>query len=115
MMQHFKMTNLGLMNYFLGMEVDHGPTGIFICQKKYVEGLLKKYKMESCNPVTTPLQVNEKLCKDDGSKKADEKVYRSMIGSLMYLTSTRPDLMFSTSLLSRFMHNPSQLLLLRDS
>ena len=63
---------------------------------------------ENCNLVATPLQVYEKFCKD-GHNKADEKNYRSMIGSLLYLTATRPDIMFAASYLSRFMQNPSQL------
>lgn len=61
-----------------------------------------------CNPVATPLIVNEKLSKEDGSKKANASLYRSLVGSLLYLTATRPDIMYATSLLSRYMHNPSQ-------
>ena len=64
--------------------------------------------LENCNLMTTPLQVNEKLCKDDGHNKANEKFYRSMIGSLLYLTSTRPHIMFASSYLSRLIQNPSQ-------
>ena len=72
-MQDFEMTDLELLYYFLGMEVDESLDGIFICQKKYAEVLLKKYMLENCNTATTPLQVNEKLCKDDGHNKANEK------------------------------------------
>ena len=70
--------------------------------------ILKKLKLESCNPVSTPLAVNEKLSKADGDAKANVTQYRSLVGSLLYLTATRPDLMFLASLLSRFMHSPSQ-------
>lgn len=90
------------------MEVYQSSEGIFICQKKYAEGLLKKFSMENCNPVSIPLQVNEKLRKDDGAELADERVYRSIIGSLLYLTAIRPDIMFATSFLSRFMQTPSK-------
>jgi transposase InsO family protein len=109
MMNTFEMTDLGLMNYFLGIEVKQQEEGIFICQKKYTEGLLKKFKMNDCKPVATPLVTNEKLQKDDGSPEADASHYRSLIGSLLYLTATRPDIMFATSLLSRFMQKPSQI------
>ena len=65
--------------------------------------------MNDCKPVTTPLVTNKKLQKDDGSPEADASRYRSLIGSLLYLTATRPDIMYATSLLSRFMQKPSQI------
>nr|KYP76214.1 Copia protein [Cajanus cajan] len=107
MLQVFEMTYLGVMRYFLGMEVHQIDDGIFLSQKKYANDLLKKFKLENCNPVSTPLAVNEKLSKADGDAKADVTQYRSLVGSLLYLTATRPDLMFCSSLLSRFMHSPS--------
>ncbi|KAK9668714.1 hypothetical protein RND81_13G080700 [Saponaria officinalis] len=107
MKKRFEMTDLGLMNFFLGMEV-HQAEGIFISQTKYAREILKRFKMENCKSVSTPLVVNEKLSKDDGSKEVDLKQYRSLVGSLLYLTVTRPDLMFATSLLSRFMSKPSE-------
>lgn len=109
MMRTFEMSDLGLMHYFLGIEINQEENGIFICQKKYIENLLKKYKMHGCNAVATPLITNEKLQKEDGSPKADASSYRSLIGSLLYLTTTRPDIMYATSLLSRFMQSPSQI------
>ncbi|CAL2254987.1 unnamed protein product [Prunus armeniaca] len=109
MMKTFEMSDLGLMHYFLGIEINQEEDGIFICQKKYTENLLKKFKMYGCKTVATPLITNEKLRKEDGSSKANESVYRSLIGSLLYLTTTRPDIMYATSLLSRFMQNPSQI------
>ncbi|XP_059658324.1 secreted RxLR effector protein 161-like [Cornus florida] len=65
--------------------------------------------MLNCKSVCTPLVVNEKLMKEDGNKEADSSLYRSLVGSLLYLTSSRPNIMYATSLLSRFMHNPSQI------
>ncbi|XP_014506436.1 uncharacterized protein LOC106766202 [Vigna radiata var. radiata] len=109
MMKTVEMTDLGLMNYFLGIEVKLQKEGIFISQKKYIEALLKKFKMNGCKPVTTPLVVNDKLQKDDGAQEADASRYRSLIGSLLYMTTTRPDIMYATSLLSRFMQKPSQI------
>ena len=108
MLQYFEMRDLGLMGYFLGMEVHQVKDEVFLSQKKYAMDLLKKFKLESYNPVSTPLAANEKLSKTDGGDaKADVTQYRSLVGSLLYLTATRPDLMFSTNLLSRFMHSPS--------
>jgi len=108
MKKRFEMTDLGLMNFFLGMEVNQGEDGIFISQSKYAREILKRFKMERCKPVSTPLVLNEKLSKDDGSREADLRQYRSLVGSLLYLTATRPDLMYATSLLSRFMSKPSE-------
>ncbi|XP_074271155.1 secreted RxLR effector protein 161-like [Silene latifolia] len=102
------MTDLGLMNFFLGMEVHQAEDGIFISQNKYAREILKRFKMENCKPVSTPLVLNGKLSKNDGSKEVDLKQYRSLVGSLLYLTATRSDLMFTTSLLSRFMSKPSE-------
>ncbi|CAL2268488.1 unnamed protein product [Prunus armeniaca] len=90
-------------------DINQEEDGIFICKKKYTENLLKKFKMYGCKTVAAPLITNEKLRKEDGSSKANESVYRSLIGSLLYLTTTRPDIMYATSLLSRFMQNPSQI------
>ncbi|KAK9740494.1 hypothetical protein RND81_03G039700, partial [Saponaria officinalis] len=80
--------------------------GIFISQTKYAREILQRFKMENYKPVSTPLVLNEKLSKDDGSKEVDQKQYRSLVVSLLYLTSTRLDLMFTTSLLSRFISKP---------
>ncbi|KAK9697891.1 hypothetical protein RND81_08G067600 [Saponaria officinalis] len=100
------MTDLGLMNYFLGLEVKQTPEGIFISQRKYADAILKRFKMDKCKVMTTPLAVNEKLFKEDGAEKADYSTYRGIVGCLLYLTASRPDLMFSASLLSRFMQSP---------
>ncbi|XP_019055636.1 PREDICTED: uncharacterized protein LOC109115759 [Nelumbo nucifera] len=64
--------------------------------------------MEGCKMIATPLAINERFKKEDGSKKVDASIYRSLIGSLLYLTATQPDIMYATNLLSRFMQNPSQ-------
>ena len=65
--------------------------------------------MDECKPSATPLETGLKIYKDDGSQKADASIYRSLIGSLLYLTATRPDIMYATSFLSRFMQSPSQI------
>ena len=104
MLKVFEMTDLGLMSYFLGMEVKQDHDGVFISQKKYAKEILNKFHMEDCKRTSTPMNQKEKFSKDDGTEKVDESQYRSLIGCLMYLTATRPDIMFSVSLLSRFMH-----------
>ncbi|KAJ9674470.1 hypothetical protein PVL29_023803 [Vitis rotundifolia] len=103
----FEMSNLGIMNYFLGMEIHQCNSGIFISQRKYVVDILEKFKLESCKEVATPLAQNEKISKNDGKKIEEPFAYRSLVGSLLYLTATRPDLIFPTGLLSRFMSLPS--------
>ena len=109
MMNVFEMTDLGLMTYFLGMEVKQSKNEVFICQKKYAKEILKKFQMEECKATSTPMNQKEKLCKDDGADKIDEGYFRSIIGCLMYLTTTRPGILFVVSLLSRFMHGASEL------
>ena len=107
MMERYEMSDMGLLRYFLGIEIHQDEDGVFRYQRKYAENILKKERMLGCNVVATPLVVNEKLKKEDGGKKVDATHYRSLVGKLLYLTATRPDIMFSTSLLSRFMNNPS--------
>ncbi|RVW71674.1 Retrovirus-related Pol polyprotein from transposon TNT 1-94 [Vitis vinifera] len=109
MESEFEMSNLGEMKYFLGMEIHQCEAGIFISQQKYALKVLKKFHMERSKSVATPLVVNEKLSKNEVNIKADASIYRSLIGSLLYLSATRPDLMFSASLLSRFMNSPSKI------
>ncbi|VVA40017.1 PREDICTED: Retrovirus-related Pol poly from transposon, partial [Prunus dulcis] len=68
-----------------------------------------KFGLKDCKSVSTPLVATDKLQREDGSEAADESLYRKIVGSLLYLTATRPDIMFSASLLARFMHNPSKM------
>ncbi|KAM1196494.1 hypothetical protein ACFX2J_022854 [Malus domestica] len=102
------MTNLGLLPHFIGMGVVQTKKSIFIHQKKYAMKLLEKFGLKGCKSVGTPLVANERLCKNDGSEVADESEYRKLVGSLMYLTITRLDIMFGANLLARFMHGPTK-------
>lgn len=79
------MTDLGLMRYFLGMQVKQEPGRIFISREKYAADLLKKFNMSQSKPVSTPFTVNEKLSKNGGEKKIDETVSRKLFGSLVFL------------------------------
>ncbi|KAH9291602.1 hypothetical protein KI387_043209 [Taxus chinensis] len=108
MKQEFEMSDLGLMHYFLGVEVQQQSEGISISQTKYVADLLKRFRMMSCTAVATPVALGEKLTKEDASSKVDATLYRSLVGSLMYLTTTRPDIMYVVSLISRFMQDPHE-------
>ncbi|XP_022752308.1 uncharacterized protein LOC111301066 [Durio zibethinus] len=97
------------MSYFLGIEIHQDQQGIFICQRKYANEILNKFRMENCKQVNTPLAQNEKLIKEDGANKVDGSIYRSLVGCLLYLTATRPNIMYAANLLSRFMQNSSEL------
>lgn len=97
------------MNYFLGLEVHQSEVGIFLNQEKYAYEILKKFRMKSCKFVPTPSVQNLKLSKDDGAEKMGDSLYRNVIGSLLYLTSSRPDLTYAASLLSTFMKSLSVL------
>ena len=109
MMQAFEMSDLGLMSFFLGMEIKQDRGEIFIGQEKYAKEILKKFQMENCKPTATPMNQKDKFSKDDGTAKVDEERFRSLIGCLLYLTTTRPDILYATNLLARFMHYPSEL------
>nr|CAD1832705.1 unnamed protein product [Ananas comosus var. bracteatus] len=108
MMHEFDMSDLGLLHYFLGLQVMQTDNGIFLTQEKYAVDLLKKFKLQNCKGCATPMNPNEKLTKDDGTEKVDALIFRSIVGGLMYLTHSRPDIMFSVSLISRFMHDPTK-------
>ncbi|EOY19984.1 Uncharacterized protein TCM_045388 [Theobroma cacao] len=107
--KEFKMSDLGKMNYFLGLQFIQDPDYICLHQSKYTLELLKKFHMENCKAVESPLATNCKLSKDDGAPDAAGTSYRSLIVSLLYLTTSRPDIMFSISLLSCLMQKPSQI------
>ena len=87
MMMKYEMSDLGIMHYFLGIEIVQSVEGIFITQKNYAKAILEKLKMLGCKSVATPLVINEKFQKEDGSCDTDESIYRSLVGSLLYLIS----------------------------
>ncbi|XP_027186900.1 secreted RxLR effector protein 161-like [Cicer arietinum] len=105
MKNQFEMSSLGEMNYFLDLEVYQYEDGFFLNQEKYAHEVLNKFRMESCKSVPTFLVSNLKFSKEDETEKIYVSLYRSLIGSLLYLTSSSPDLMYATSLLSRFMRS----------
>nr|GEZ44281.1 retrotransposon protein, putative, unclassified [Tanacetum cinerariifolium] len=93
MKSRFEMSMMGEMTFFLGLQVNQSPYGIFINQSNYVLEILRKYGMESCDPIGTPMEIKYKLDLDQNGTLIDATKYRSMIGALMYLTSSRPDIM----------------------
>ncbi|CAL0318252.1 unnamed protein product [Lupinus luteus] len=107
MMIEFEMTDLGLMHYILDIEVLKS-NGYFISQKKYAQELLNKFQMQDCNPVSTPCEYGLKLNKDSEGKKVDNILFKQIVGSLMYLTATRPDIMHYVSLISRYMESSTE-------
>jgi hypothetical protein len=93
MHNEFEMSLLGELSFFLGLQICQRNQGIFISQTKYIREMLKRFRMEDCKPVITPMQTSCKLRKDDDSKSTDQRQYRSMIGILLYVTTSRPDVM----------------------
>jgi hypothetical protein len=96
------------LNFFLGFQIKQLKEGTFIHQEKYTNDILKKFKMDDCKPMKTPMPTNGHLDLDEGGKSVDQKLYRSMIGSLLYLTASRPDIMFSVCMCARFQANPKE-------
>eukprot|EP00253_Pinus_taeda_P007432 PITA_07432 len=97
---------MGLLRYFLGIEVEKSENGIFISQKKYANEVLKRFNMQDNKATITPTVMGLKLNKEDNNKDFDLSLYKSIVGSLMYFTATRPDIMHAVSLISGFMESP---------
>jgi hypothetical protein len=102
----FEMKDLGLMHYFLGLEVWQSPGRIFLNQGKYTVEILKRFDMLECKSMNTPMEAKLKLLVDTSSDLIDATLYRQIIGSLMYLTNTRPDICFAVNTLSQFLVEP---------
>jgi hypothetical protein len=107
--QEFALKDLGRLNYFLGIEVNHVHNGIILTQEKYASDLLKKVGMNNCKAVSTPLVVSEKLSASKGTPlgQNDSTQYRSIVGALQYLTLTRPDIAFPVNKVCQFLHCPT--------
>ncbi|GJT26829.1 retrovirus-related pol polyprotein from transposon TNT 1-94 [Tanacetum coccineum] len=102
MTNKFKMSMMGQMSFFLGLQISQSPRGIFINQSKYASEIVKKYGLHSTDSVDTPMIENKKLDEDLQGKQVDATLYRDMIGSLMYLTASRPDLNYVVCLCVRY-------------
>jgi len=106
MTNRFEMSMMDEFKYFLGFQVKQLKEGTFLCQTKYTQDMLKKFGMEKAKHVKTPMSSNGHLDLNDEGKPVDQKLYRSMIGSLLYLCASRPDIMLSVCMCARFQANP---------
>eukprot|EP00253_Pinus_taeda_P023315 PITA_23315 len=104
----FEMTDLGHLNYFLGLQVLQSKEGISLCQSKYACDLLRHFHMEDCKPAPSPFQSGVKLSVTCTSPEVDATLYRQILGKILYLTHTRPDLSFVVGLVAWFMQKPRQ-------
>ncbi|GJS78100.1 putative ribonuclease H-like domain-containing protein [Tanacetum coccineum] len=106
MHEKFQMSSMGELTFFLGLQVKQKKDGIFISQDKYVDEVLKKFRFTDVKTASIPIETQKPMLKDEDGKEVDVHMYRSMIGSLMYLTSSRPDIMFVVCACARYQVNP---------
>ncbi|GJT57714.1 putative ribonuclease H-like domain-containing protein [Tanacetum coccineum] len=102
----FQISSIGELTFFLGLQVKQKKDNIFISQDKYVGAILKKFGFTKVKTASTPMETQKPLLKDEDGEEVDVHMYRSMIGSLMYLTSLRPDIMFAVCAYARYQVNP---------
>ncbi|RVW71473.1 Retrovirus-related Pol polyprotein from transposon TNT 1-94 [Vitis vinifera] len=106
--KEFEIKDLGNLKYFLGMEIARSKKGIAVSQRKYVLDLLNETRMLGCKPTETPMDTTVKLEESDGSAPVDKGRYQRLVGKLIYLSHTRPNIGFSVSVVSQFMNNPTE-------
>jgi hypothetical protein len=108
MTKRFEMSMMGELKFFLGFQIKQMKEGTFLCQSKYVKDMLKRSDMADSKPIKTPMALNGHLDLNEEGKLVDQKVFRSMIGSLLYLCASRPDIMLSVCMCARFQANPKE-------
>ena len=108
MMRKFEMSDLGLLHYFLRLEVNQNFDGIFISQRKYATNFLNWFNMLNCKSTPTPMNDNEKLVVDDEIGMSSARCYKSIVDGLNYLSHTGPDITYAVSVVSGFMHGPTK-------
>jgi hypothetical protein len=106
MTDRFEMSMMAVLTFFLRFQIKQAKDGTFISQTKYTRVILKKFGMDKAKPIKTPMGTNGHLDLDLGGTLVDKKVYRSMIGSLLYICSSMPDIMFSVCMCARFQAAP---------
>ena len=106
--REFEMKDLGPLKFFLGIEVSRSDKEIFLSQRKYALDLLQETSMSACQPADTPVEEGLKLCVESNQVPVDKGRYQRLVGRLMYLAHTRPDLAYALSIVSQFMHNPGE-------
>jgi hypothetical protein len=102
MMDMFEMSMMGVLTFFLAFQIKQAKEGTFISQTKYNRDILKKFGMDKAKPIKTPMGTNGHLNLNLGGTSVDQMVYRFMIGSLLYLCASRPDIMLSVCMCVRF-------------
>jgi hypothetical protein len=108
MTNRFEMSMMGELKYFLGFQVKQLKEGTFLCQTKYTQDMVKKFGMEKAKHAKTPMASSGHLDLNEEGKTVDQKLYRSMIGSLLYLCVSRPDIMLSVCMCARFQAYPKE-------
>jgi hypothetical protein len=106
MESEFQMSMMGELTFFLGIQVKQTKQGTFVHQAKYMKDLMKKFNMAELKPVSTPMSSTASLGPDEDGEAMDQREYRSMIGSLLYLTATRLDIQFTVGLCAHFQASP---------
>ncbi|KAJ4716489.1 Retrovirus-related Pol polyprotein from transposon TNT 1-94 [Melia azedarach] len=107
MTKEFEMSDIRLMVYYLSIEVKQEEDEIFISQQRYTKEILKKFKMENCKLISTPIKCRVKLSKHEEGEKVYSTFFKSLVGCLRYLTCTRPDILYATGLVSHYMETPT--------
>eukprot|EP00250_Pteridium_aquilinum_P010876 c19689_g3_i1 orf=64-1296(+) len=102
----FEMSDLGHLHHYLGIQFKQCDGGIALCQTKYIETLLRRFSLEDCKPIATPMETGLKLSLHDAGDHFDVTLYQTAVGCLIYVCITRPDIQYSVSQVSRFMHSP---------
>jgi hypothetical protein len=102
MSREFEMSIMGELQFFLRLQIKQSNEGTFLYQAKYTKDIVRKFKMEDSKAMATPMSTTTALDADQEGEHVDQKEYRSMIGSLLYLTATKPDIQFSICLCARF-------------
>jgi hypothetical protein len=102
MTNRFELSMMGELKFFLGFQIKQLEDGTFLNQTRYTRDILKKFGMDKAKPIKTPMGTNGNLDLDMGGKSVDQKVYHSIIGSLLYLYASRPDIMLSVCMCAKF-------------
>jgi hypothetical protein len=108
MANEFRMSMISELSYFLGLQINQLKNGTFVSQGNYIKDMLKKFGMEDAMAISTPMGTNGSLDSDTSGNMVDQNMYRSMIGSLLYMTASRPDVMFRVCICARFQASPRE-------
>jgi len=108
MANEFEMSMIGELSYFLGLQIKQIKNDTFVSQGKYIKDMIKKFELQEAKPMSTPVGTNDQLGSDASGNMVYQRLYRSMIGSLLYVTASRPDVMFSVCKCARYQASPRE-------